>query len=52
MKFSSAVTMERKIANPSDLSERWEIPRFDVKDIFDCNNKLNTNLIETLFKGD
>lgn len=33
--FSSSVTKVRAITKPADLRGRWELPRFDVRDIFD-----------------
>ncbi len=50
--FIGGVTMGRGVAKPQDLSARWEIPRFDVRDLFDKDNKLQSALIETLFSGD
>jgi carbamoyltransferase len=49
--FIGGVTMARRVAKPQDLSARWEIPRFDVRDLFDKDNKLQTAAIETLFTG-
>ncbi len=50
--FIGGVTMARRVCKPQDLTARWEIPRFDVRDMFDANNKLLTAAIETLFTGD
>jgi hypothetical protein len=34
------------------LSARWEIPRFDVRDVFGSDNRLQSTAIEALFTGD
>lgn len=50
--FSGAVTMGRRIAKPADLRTRWEIPRFDVRDVFDSDNALQGAPLEALFSAD
>jgi carbamoyltransferase len=47
-----AATMGRQVVKPQHLNARWEIPRFDVRDLFDKNNNLQTTDIEVLFTGD
>ncbi len=50
--YQAGLTMARRIVRPQDLNARWEIPRFDVQDIFDVNNDLKAEAIEVLFSGD
>jgi peptidoglycan/xylan/chitin deacetylase (PgdA/CDA1 family) len=50
--FTGGLTMARRVCKPQDLSARWEIPRLDVRDAFDRDNKLQTTAIEMLFTGD
>jgi len=50
--YQGGLTMARRIVRPQDLNARWEIPRFDVQDIFDANNDLQAEVIEVLFSGD
>lgn len=50
--FVSGVTKHRAIAKPADLRGRWEIPRYDVRDIFDDANELVADGLEALFTAD
>ena len=50
--YQGGLTMARRIVRPQDVNARWEIPRFDVRDIFDANNDLQAEVIEVLFSGD
>jgi carbamoyltransferase len=50
--FTGGLTMARRVCKPHDLSARWEIPRFDVRDVFGSDNRLQTTAIEALFTGD
>ena len=50
--FSSAATMVRAIVKPSDLQARWELPRFDVRDVFDENGALKGENLRALFSAD
>ena len=50
--FSSAATMVRAIVKPSDLRARWELPRFDVRDVFDDSGALKGDKIRALFSAD
>jgi peptidoglycan/xylan/chitin deacetylase (PgdA/CDA1 family) len=50
--FSSAATMVRAIVKPSDLRAKWELPRFDVRDVFDDNAALKGDTIRALFSAD
>ena len=50
--FTSAVTMVRAIVKPSDLNARWELPRFDVRDVFDQKGALKGENIRALFSAD
>ena len=52
LNFKSAVTMERRIVKPADLSHRWEIPRFDVRDVFQPDNSLRPDKLGALFSSD
>ncbi len=49
---ASASTKERAIVKPSDLRARWELPRFDVRDIFDASGKLLADRLSALFTAD
>ena len=50
--FASAVTKIRAIVKPSHLSARWEIPRFDCRDVFDAANTLAAGQLQALFTAD
>jgi len=50
--YQAGLTLGRRIVKPNDLYGRWEIPRYDVNDIFDGENNLNAKEIEVLFSGD
>lgn len=50
--FSSAMTMVRAIVKPADLRGRWEIPRFDVRDVFDDRANLRADRLRALFTAD
>jgi peptidoglycan/xylan/chitin deacetylase (PgdA/CDA1 family) len=49
---ASAVTKVRTIAKPADLQQRWEIPRFDVQDVFDRDGSLRGERLLALFTAD
>ena len=46
---ASASTKVRAIVKPSDLRARWELPRFDVRDVFDASGKLLADRLSALF---
>ena len=50
--FSSSVTKSRAIVKPSDLRARWELPRFDVRDVFDNDGNLMAVQLQPLFTAD
>jgi len=50
--YLAGLTLGRRVVKPKDLYDRWEIPRFNVNDIFDVENNLNAKKIEFLFSGD
>ena len=50
--FSSSVTKLRAIAKPADLRGRWELPRFDVRDIFDQAGQLVPDRLMALFTAE
>ena len=50
--FASAVTKIRTIVKPSDLAARWEIPRFDCRDVFDGEGNLVAVHLQALFSID
>lgn len=50
--YASAVTKVRTIVKPSDLRTRWEIPRFDVRDVFDAMGSLVPQELFALFTSD
>jgi peptidoglycan/xylan/chitin deacetylase (PgdA/CDA1 family) len=52
LNFESGMTMARRIVKPSDLSHRWEIPRFDVRDVFESDNSLRADKLRALFSSD
>src|SRR5205823_8115793 len=47
--FASAVTKVRTIVKPRDLVARWEIPRYDVRDVFDAAGSLDSVQLQALF---
>jgi carbamoyltransferase len=50
--FKSAVTKIRTIVKPSDLAARWEIPRYDCRDVFDADGNLVAVHLQALFTAD
>ncbi|MNC94163.1 hypothetical protein D3C83_109490 [compost metagenome] len=50
--FTCATTMIRAIVKPADLRARWEIPRFDVRDVFDERSNLRPERLRALFTAD
>ncbi len=44
--------MARRIVKPRDLSDRWEIPRFDMRDVFEADNRLRAEKLRALFSSD
>ncbi len=50
--FKSAVTKCRTIVKPADLQARWEIPRFDVRDVFDGAGNLVPVQLQALFTAE
>ena len=50
--LASASTKVRAIAKPSDLRGRWELPRYDVRDIFDASGTLVSDRLSALFTAD
>ena len=50
--FASAVTKIRTIVKPSDLAARWEIPRYDCRDVFDADGNLVAGQLQALFTAD
>jgi carbamoyltransferase len=50
--YSSGLTVGRRIVKPEDLSNPWELPRFDVRDIFDADNNLYADKLRALFTSD
>ena len=50
--FASATTKVRAIVKPSDLNARWELPRFDVRDVFDATGSLMAEKLNALFVAD
>jgi carbamoyltransferase len=50
--FASAVTKIRTIVKPSDLAARWEIPRYDCRDVFDGEENLVAVHLQALFSID
>ena len=45
-------TMARRVVKPKDLNERWEIPRFDVRDIFSPQGELNYSVLDKIVVED
>jgi len=50
--FAGAVTKVRTIVRPSDVAARWEIPRFDCRDVFDGDGNLVAHSLQALFTAD
>lgn len=50
--YASASTKVRTIVKPSDLQARWEIPRYDVRDVFDATGALVGEELFALFTSD
>jgi len=50
--FASAVTKVRTIVKPRDLAARWEIPRYDVRDVFDATGSLDAVQLQALFTAE
>jgi peptidoglycan/xylan/chitin deacetylase (PgdA/CDA1 family) len=48
----SASTKVRAITKPSDLRARWELPRYDVRDVFDASGALVADKLSALFTAD
>jgi peptidoglycan/xylan/chitin deacetylase (PgdA/CDA1 family) len=52
LNYTSAVTKVRSIVKPSDLAARWEVPRFDCRDVFDDAGRLVVDRLQALFTAD
>jgi peptidoglycan/xylan/chitin deacetylase (PgdA/CDA1 family) len=50
--LASASTKVRAIVKPSDLRDRWELPRYDVRDVFDQSGHLVAERLSALFTAD
>ena len=50
--LASASTKVRAITKPSDLKGRWELPRYDVRDVFDSSGALVSERLSALFTAD
>jgi carbamoyltransferase len=50
--LASATTKVRAIVKPADLRGRWELPRYDVRDVFDQANALVADRLSALFTAD
>jgi peptidoglycan/xylan/chitin deacetylase (PgdA/CDA1 family) len=50
--MSSASTKVRAITKPSDLKARLELPRYDVRDVFDASGALAVDRLSALFTAD
>ncbi|HLG58003.1 MAG TPA: carbamoyltransferase C-terminal domain-containing protein [Vicinamibacterales bacterium] len=50
--LASASTKVRAIVKPSDLRRRWELPRYDVRDVFDASGTLVSDRLSALFTAD
>ena len=50
--LASASTKVRAITKPSDLRGRWELPRYDVRDVFDASGTLVSDRLSALFTAD
>jgi peptidoglycan/xylan/chitin deacetylase (PgdA/CDA1 family) len=52
LRLASASTKVRAITKPSDLRARWELPRYDVRDVFDASGALVSDRLSALFTAD
>jgi peptidoglycan/xylan/chitin deacetylase (PgdA/CDA1 family) len=50
--LASATTKVRAIVKPVDLRGRWELPRYDVRDVFDQSGALVPDRLSALFTAD
>ena len=50
--LASATTKVRAITKPADLRGRWELPRYDVRDVFDDSGALVSDRLSALFTAD
>jgi carbamoyltransferase len=50
--LASASTKVRAIVKPPDLRRRWELPRYDVRDVFDASGTLVADRLSALFTAD
>jgi len=50
--LASATTKVRAITKPADLRGRWELPRYDVRDVFDDAGALVADKLSALFTAD
>jgi hypothetical protein len=50
--IASATTKVRAIVKPADLRGRWELPRYDVRDVFDASGALVPDRLSALFTAD
>ena len=50
--LASATTKVRAITKPADLRGRWELPRYDVRDVFDDAGALVPDKLTALFTAD
>jgi hypothetical protein len=50
--LASASTKVRAITKPSDLKARLELPRYDVRDVFDASGALEVDRLSALFTAD
>jgi peptidoglycan/xylan/chitin deacetylase (PgdA/CDA1 family) len=50
--LATASTKVRAITKPSDLRGRWELPRYDVRDVFDASGNLVSEKLAALFTAD
>jgi len=50
--LASATTKVRAIVKPADLRGRWELPRYDVRDVFDDSGALVSDRLSALFTAD
>jgi hypothetical protein len=50
--IATASTKVRAITKPADLKARWELPRYDVRDVFDASGALVPDRLSALFTAD
>jgi peptidoglycan/xylan/chitin deacetylase (PgdA/CDA1 family) len=50
--LASATTKVCAITKPADLKGRWELPRYDVRDVFDASGALVPDRLSALFTAD